>query len=78
MAQPASTYAGSGGFKTPQRSRTVNCSGGDSGPSQYRIIRQGWIRPAASPAGTSGEVVAVRPSRIMPRAQSISGQLPLW
>ncbi|MGH3146495.1 MAG: hypothetical protein ACRDTR_11910 [Rubrobacter sp.] len=42
------------------------------------MIRHGCIRPAFDLAGTSGEVVEVRPSRIMPSAHTISGQLPLW
>jgi hypothetical protein len=56
----------------------VKCSGGESGPSQYRITHHGCIRPEFSAAVTSGEVVEVRPSRVMPSAHSISGQLPLW
>jgi hypothetical protein len=56
----------------------VKCIGGESGPSQYKIICHGCIRLMFGSAGTSGEVVDVRPSRIMPRAHNISGQLPLW
>src|SRR5215218_4567754 len=56
-AHPASTYAGSGGFIAPQRSRIVKCIGGESGPSQYKIICHGCIRLTSGSAGTSGEVV---------------------
>jgi len=77
-AHPTSTYIGSGGFIAPQRSRIAKCIGGESGPSQYKIIRDGCIRPTFGSVETPGEVVDVRPSRIMPRAHNISGQLPIW